>query len=297
MIKSMTGYGRGEASLCGRTASVEIRSVNHRYCEVSVRLSGKYIFAEDAVRQYVKRNAHRGKIDVNVSFTSSNEEDAMVSLNTAIAKQYFAGLRELQKSFDTTGDITIDLLSSMPDVLRQEYSQINEESIQSLILEATENAFTSFDSMRIAEGKELCSDIEKRLNAIEKTVKTIAKRAPEVRETYTARIKERMMLLIDKPDDAIVEQRLALEIALFADKSSIDEELVRLHSHIDQFRKAVYDGNGSEPVGKKLDFIIQEMNRETNTIGSKANDLRITDLMIELKNCIENIREQVQNIA
>jgi len=297
MIKSMTGYGRGEASLCGRTASVEIRSVNHRYCEVSVRLAGRYVFAEDSVRQYVKRNAHRGKIDVNVSFTSSNEEDAIVSLNTAIAKQYFSGLRELQKSFDTTGDITIELLSSMPDVLRQEYSQVNEESIKALILEATEAAFSSFDSMRIAEGSELSKDIEKRLNAIEKTVKVIAKRAPEVRETYTNRIKERMMSLVEKPDDALLEQRLALEIALFADKSSIDEELVRLHSHIDQFRKAVYDGNGSEPVGKKLDFIIQEMNRETNTIGSKANDLRITDLMIELKNCIENIREQVQNIA
>jgi uncharacterized protein (TIGR00255 family) len=297
MIKSMTGYGRGEVSLCGRTASVEIRSVNHRYCEVSVRLSGRYVFAEDAVRHFVKRNAHRGKIDVTVSFTSSNEEDAIVSLNTAIAKQYFSGLKELQKSFGTTGDITIELLSSMPDVLRQEYSQVNEESIQSLILDATEAAFSSFDGMRVAEGAELRADIEKRLNSIEKTVKTIAKRAPEVREAYTIRIKERVMALVDKPDDALLEQRLALEIALFADKSSIDEELVRLHSHIDQFRKAIYNSNSDEPVGKKLDFIIQEMNRETNTIGSKANDLRITDMMIELKNCIENIREQVQNIA
>jgi len=297
MIKSMTGYGRGEVSLCGRTASVEIRSVNHRYCEVGVRLSGRYIFAEDAVRHFVKRNAHRGKIDVNVSFTSSNEEDAMISLNTAIAKQYFSGLRELQKSFDTTGDITIDLLSSMPDVLRQEFSQVNEESIQSLILEATEIAFSAFDEMRISEGAQLKADIEKRLRIIEKTVKTIGKRAPEVRDAYTTRIKERMASLIDKPDDSLIEQRLALEIAIFADKSSIDEELVRLHSHIDQFRKAVNNGEDSEPVGKKLDFIIQEMNRETNTIGSKANDLRITDLMIDLKNSIENIREQVQNIA
>ena len=297
MIKSMTGYGRGESSGNGRIASVEIKSVNHRYCEVSVRLFGRYTFTEDAVRHLVKRRANRGKIDVTISFTSTNEEDAVVSLNTAAAKQYFSGLRELQNSFDTTGDITLELLSSMPDVLRQERSQINEESIQSLIIEATEIALSAFDEMRLAEGTELCADLEQKLDSLEKNVSIIKGLAPDVRDAYTARIKERLTSLNEKPDDLLIEQRLALEIAIFADKSSIDEELVRLTSHFDQFRKTIRTGNGDEPVGKKLDFIVQEMNREANTIGSKANDLRITDLMIELKNGIENIREQVQNIA
>lgn len=297
MIKSMTGYGRGEASSDGRAASVEIKSVNHRYCEISVRMSNRYIFAEDAVKQAVKRRANRGKIDVSVVFTSTNEEDAIVSLNTAVAKQYFSGLRALQKEFDTTGDITIELLSSMPDVLRQERPQGNDEAIQALILAATENALGSFEEMRAAEGRELGEDIIKKLGSLDDIVKNILLRAPEVKDLYTARLKERIAALLDKPDDPLVEQRLATEIAIFADKSSIDEELVRLASHIEQFRKAVGNGDANEPVGKKLDFIVQEMNREANTIGSKANDLKITDLVIEMKNSIENIREQVQNIA
>jgi uncharacterized protein (TIGR00255 family) len=297
MIKSMTGYGRGEAALGGRTASVEIKSVNHRYCEITVRIPGRYTFAEDAVKQLVKRRANRGKIDVSVGFISTNEEDALVSLNTAIARQYFLGLRDLQKAFDTTGEISIDLLASMPDVLRQERPQMNEDDIKSLILDATEAALDDYDEMRAAEGSGLSVDIEKRLMTLEKIIYNIGKRAPDVRESHKTRLKERIATLVEKPDDSMMEQRLAIEIALFADKSSIDEELVRLASHIDQFGKAIKNGNGDEPVGKKLDFIVQEMNREANTIASKANDIRITDLMIELKNGIENIREQVQNIA
>ena len=297
MIKSMTGYGRGEATSDGRTASIEIKSVNHRYSEISVRVSNRYSFVEDEVKRLVKKNSSRGKIDVSIVFNSTNEEDALVSLNFAVAKQYFSGLRELQKEFDTTGDITIQLLSSMPDVLKQERPQTNEDVIKSLILQATENALKAFDEMREAEGSELASDMIKKLDTIDNIVKTISARAPEVKELYTTRLKERIFSLIDQPDDSSIEQRLALEIAVFADKSSIDEELVRLFSHIEQFRKNITNDKNNEPVGKKLDFIVQEMNRETNTIGSKANDLKITDLVIELKNVIENIREQVQNIA
>ena len=297
MIKSMTGYGRGEASSVGRTVSTEIRSVNHRYCEVSLRLHGRCTFAEDAVRQLVKNRAGRGKVDVTIFFSSTNEEDALVTLNTAVAKQYYSGLRELQKTFDTTGEITIELLASMPDVLRQERPQTGEDAIIALLLEATGIALASFDEMRAAEGSELKADLEKRLDTIEIITKTIKKRTPEVRNVHTTRLKERIALLLDKSNDALVEQRLAMEIALFADKVGIDEELVRLSSHIDQFRKTIQNGPDGEPVGKKLDFIVQEMNRETNTIASKANDLQITELMIELKNDIENIREQVQNIA
>ena len=298
MIKSMTGYGRGEAVSDGRTALAEIRSVNHRYCEVSVRIPGRYGFAEDAVKQLVKRRAGRGKIDVVIGFSSTNEEDTPVILNTAAARQYFAGLRELQKAFDTTGDITIELLASMPDVLRQERPQKEEDAILALIMEAVDAAIEEFEGMRLAEGAGLQADLEKRLSDLMKITRATEKRSPEVRENHTARLKERIAAFFDKPDDdAMLEQRLALEIAIFADKSSIDEELVRLASHIEQFKNAIGAGSGDEPKGKKLDFIVQEMNREANTIGSKANDLRITDLMIELKNGIENIREQVQNIA
>ena len=298
MIRSMTGYGRAETTSIGRTISAEIRSVNHRYCEVSVRLHGRLGFAEDAVRHLVKSRAGRGKIDVTIFFNSTNEEDALVTLNTAVAKQYFTGLRELQKTFDTTGEISLELLASMPDVLRQERPQTGEEAILELILEATETALGSFDEMRDAEGGELKADLEKRLDTLADITKTIGSRAPEVRELHTAKQKERVSALLDKTvSDAIVEQRLATEIAVFADKASIDEELVRLASHIEQFRKTIQNSAVSEPVGKKLDFIVQEMNREANTIGSKANDLHITELMIELKNGIENIREQVQNIA
>ena len=298
MIKSMTGYGRGEVISGGRTAFAEIRSVNHRYCEVSVRIPARYGFAEDAVKQLVKKRAGRGKIDIVVGFSSTNEEDAPVALNTAAARQYFAGLRELQKTFDTTGEITIELLASMPDVLRQERPQKEEDAILALILEAVDAAIEEFDGMRLAEGAGLKADIEKRLDELARIAEATQKRSPEVREAHTARLRERIAALVDKPeDDGMLEQRLALEIAVFADKSSIDEELVRLASHIDQFRNAIEKGSGDEPKGKKLDFIVQEMNREANTIGSKANDLRITDLMIELKNGIENIREQVQNIA
>jgi len=298
MIKSMTGFGRGEATQAGRTASAEIRSVNHRYCEVSVRLHGRCGFAEDDVRQLIKSRAGRGKVDVTIHFASTNEEDALVTLNNAVAKQYFTGLRELQKTFDTTGEISLELLASMPDVLRQERPQTGEEAILGLILEAAETALESFDKMREAEGGELKADLEKRLDALADITKTIGNRAPEVRELHTAKLKERIANIIDKSvDDSIVEQRLAMEIAVFADKASIDEELVRLASHIDQFRKTIQTGADGGTVGKKLDFIVQEMNREANTIGSKANDLQITGLMIELKNGIENIREQVQNIA
>ena len=298
MIKSMTGYGRGETSRAGRTASAEIRSVNHRYCEVSVRLHGRCGFAEDAVRQLTKSRAGRGKVDVAVYFSTTNEEDAAVTLNTAVAKQYFTGLRDLQKTFDTTGEISLELLASMPDVLKQERPQTGEDAILALILEAVGTALDSFDEMRLAEGAKLKDDLEKRLAVLANITETIGKRAPEVRDLHTAKMNERIAALLDSAiDEATVEQRLAMEIAIFADKAGIDEELVRLASHIEQFRKTIQTGTAEDIVGKKLDFIVQEMNREANTIGSKANDLQITDLMIELKNGIENIREQVQNIA
>jgi len=188
-------------------------------------------------------------------------------------------------------------LATRPDVFKQERGQADDDDILALILEAVEAALASFDEMRAAEGAELKDDIEKRLDAILDVTNAIEKRAPDAFELHTQKLKERIAALTDKSTDyALLEQRLAIEIALFADKAGIDEELVRLASHVGQFRKTIA-GTSEEPVGKKLDFIVQEMNREANTIGSKANDLQITELMIELKNGIENIREQIQNIV
>jgi uncharacterized protein (TIGR00255 family) len=294
----MTGYGRGEASSDMRTALAEIRAVNHRYCEVYIRIPNRYGFAEEPLRQMVKQCAGRGKIDVAIGFTSAAEEDALVIINTAVAKQYYQGLLELQQTFNATGDISIDLLASMPDVLCQDRPQSDDDKILSLILQAAHVALAAFDEMRDSEGAKLKEDLGQRLDNIAEIAKIIETRAPEVRKIYAEKLKDRIASLVNKSIDvATLEQRLALEIMIFADKSSIEEEIVRLFSHIDQFRKTIRNTDNHTLIGKKLDFIVQEMNREANTIGSKANDLRITDLIIALKSDIENIREQIQNIA
>jgi len=298
MIRSMTGYGRGDAADGQRSATAEIRAVNHRYCEVLVKTQGKFAFAEEAVRSAVKGAARRGKIDVSVILTGAADEDSLVALNTSAAKQYCDSLRELQKQFGVTGAVSLELLASMPDVLKQGRPQIDEDAILRVILGAVEEALAGFESMRAAEGASLAEDLLRRLGELEAALKQIAERAPEVPRIFAAKLKERIAALTEKPVDAdMLEQRLALEIAVFADRASIDEELVRFASHIDQFRRILSDEKNTEPVGKKLDFITQEMNREANTIGSKANDLLVTDLMIALKSGVENVREQVQNIC
>jgi uncharacterized protein (TIGR00255 family) len=293
----MTGYGRGECADGVRTATAEIRAVNHRYCEVSVKTPGKYAFAEDAVKTAVKNAARRGKIDVTINVVSTAPEDASVVFNPAAAKQYFSSLRELQDHFDVEGAITLDLLASMPDVLRPGRPDIDEDKVRGIMVGAAAAALAAFDEMRRAEGRSLADDMTRRLDGLAAAVEEIRARAPEVQQSYAARLRERIRNLAERPVEGdVFEQRVAMEIAIFADKASIDEEIVRLLSHAAQFR-GILAGDGEEPVGKKLDFLVQEMNREANTIGAKANDLKITDRMIELKNGIENIREQVQNVC
>jgi len=299
MIKSMTGYGRGERTDGLRVATAEIRAVNHRYCEVSVKIPGRYGFAEDAVRSAVRKSAMRGKIDVLVMFASAEESDALVQLNAATAKQYFMSLRELQRQFDVTGDISLEMLAMMPDVLKPGRPELDEDAVRALILGAVTDALAGLSAMRASEGANLKQDILQRLAQIDAIADEIKARAPEVQTNYAAKLRERVTALLDRPGDAeAIEQRLALEIVVFADKASVDEELVRLASHTAQLTEILAaDGDqGEAAVGKKLDFLVQELNREANTIGAKANDLKITDLVIALKNEIENIREQVQNI-
>jgi uncharacterized protein (TIGR00255 family) len=274
-----------------------MRSVNHRYCEVTVKMPSKYGFAEEAVRQSVKAAAGRGKIDVSISLVSTADEDTGVILGEAAAKQYIDNLRLLQEKFGVGGEITVGLLAGLPDVLKQGHQDLDADAISLVILSAVSEALESFDAMRGKEGASLAQNISGKLDAIDELHRKIAARAPEVQVIYADKLRDRIAALSDLPgDDAVLQQRIAIEIAAFADKAGIDEELVRLASHVSQFR-GILAARENAPVGKKLDFIVQEMNREANTIGSKANDLHITDLMIELKNEIENIREQVQNIC
>jgi len=293
MIKSMTGFGRGEYSDEKRIITVEIKSVNHRYSEVNVRIPRRYGFAEEPVKTKVKETVKRGKIDVSINAENLTEGDIAVKLNTPTAKQYFSSLREIQKEFDVQGEITLELLSSMPDVLKAVSDVEDEEEIMAAIFSALGQAVDSFDSMRAKEGAKLEEDILKHREIIGELLSEIENVASDLTKVYSQKLKERIKELTDGNVE-IPEDRIALETAIFADKANITEEIVRLRSHIKQLGE-ILSAKG-EPVGKKLDFLVQEFNRETNTIGSKANDLKITNAMLEMKSEIEKIREQIQNV-
>jgi uncharacterized protein (TIGR00255 family) len=292
----MTGFGRGEATDGVRQVSVEIRAVNHRYGEIAVKLPRRYAFAEDAVKRAVRAGVARGKVDVTVNVLSSAEEDAAVAVNTAAAAQYVKGLRELEASFGVTGGINLGLLAGLPDVFRPVAGDIDEESAIAVLSAATEAAVASLNGMRAAEGAKLAEDIVARAGAIERAAAGIGELTGALTLAYAEKLRTRIGEILEKSGGAeVAEDRIAVEAALYADKSDVTEEIVRLRSHIEQLRSLLAEED-AEPVGKKLDFLVQEMNREANTIGSKAGDLEVTRLMLGVKNEVEKIREQVQNI-
>jgi uncharacterized protein (TIGR00255 family) len=296
MIKSMTGFGRGEASDGVRQAVVEIRAVNHRYGEISVKLPRGYAFAEDAVKRSVRAGVSRGKIDISVAVISDADEDFAVSVNVAAAKQYFKGLRDLQRSFDVTGDISLSMLACMPDVFRPDVHGVDEAAALAVIIPATDTAVSALNVMRSAEGVELAADMAERADAVERATYDIEEKLHGAPDAYAEKLRTRIEELLEKSGGAeIAEDRIAVEAAVFADKSDVTEEIVRLRSHVGQLRDMLA-GDLAEPVGKKLDFLIQEMNREANTIGSKSYDIEVTHLMLNVKNEVEKIREQAQNI-
>jgi uncharacterized protein (TIGR00255 family) len=294
MIKSMTGFGRGEYRDEARTITAEIRAVNHRYSEISIRMPRRFSFAEDRLRSLVKDVAARGKIDVFINVTSGDAEGEEVQLNMELAESYYSALKKIGERFgELPADISVRNLALMPDVLKIAPKEEDEEAVFAMLSEAMKAALENFDAMRAVEGEKLAADMLYRNDLIEKTVLEIEKYAPSVAENYTQKMKERIQELLG--DGAVVpEDRILLEAAVFADKSNITEEIVRLKSHIAQMRSICKDP--AEPIGKKLDFLVQEMNRESNTIGSKANDINITNNVLVLKAEIEKIREQVQNI-
>ncbi len=293
MIKSMTGFGRGEYSDGKRNVIIEIKTVNHRYSDINVKMPKRYSFAEEKIKAEIRKTIKRGKADVSVVVENLTEEDMIVKLNTLIASQYIDSLKELRDTYGLKGDIDIRLVSSLPDVMKAVPDVENEEEVLAVILKAAAVAAGNLDMMRGTEGEKLAEDLKMRGNLIRDLVKKINERAPLVVKDYTEKLNNRITeLLEDKV--AIPEERILVEAAVFADKANITEELVRLDSHMVQLDNILTGSDG--PVGKKLDFLVQEMNREANTIGSKSNDLEITSLMLETKSEIEKIREQVQNI-
>ena len=276
MIKSMTGFGRGEYSDGKRIVTAEIKSVNHRYMDINVKMPKRYSFAEESIKSIVKEKLKRGKAEISIIIENLSED-----------------LRDLKDTYSLEGDVDLKLIASMPDVLRAVPDVENEDAAEEAIKQAVSAAAGNLEEMRAIEGRKLSEDLIMRGRLVRDIVKKIDKRAPAVAKEYTDRLRSRIAELIGDAAQ-IPEERILMEAAVFADKANITEEIVRLDSHMAQLEKILC--SGEEPSGKKLDFLVQEMNREANTIGSKANDMEITSLMLEAKSEIEKIREQVQNI-
>ena len=296
MIRSMTGFGRGEYSDEISKVTVEIRSVNHRYLDIFVKMPRRYSFAEDTIKSAIKERVHRGKVEVSVSVDNIGKSDSDVRLDKELAARYYNVLSELRDSFDFGEEsrVSLSLIAKMPDVIVTTPAAEDEEAMAKRLLGATSKALDDFCSMREAEGEKLAADLSARADTIQEIRDHIDKRAPEIEKEYAAKFKARVEEILGGVYE-VPEERIALEAAIFADKANITEELVRLGSHISQLR-IFLQSDGREAIGKKIDFLIQEMNREANTIGSKSNDREITSSMLELKAEIEKVREQVQNI-
>lgn len=287
----MTGYGRGENSTEDRKFTVEIKSVNHRYNDISIKLPRSMVFLEDKIRKTISKNISRGKTDVYISFETLSTDDVCVKLNDALAEAYFEKLVILKDKFKIESNDMLSLVARFPDVITVEKVQTEENVIWDALSPALNEAISNFIDMRSIEGEALKNDILIKAENIEKLVKEVKERAPVVVVEYKEKLTARLQELMGQVD--IDEQRIATEVAVFADRGCIDEEVTRLESHIIQLRNILDEGG---LVGRKLDFLVQEMNRESNTIASKSNDINITKASIELKSEIEKIREQIQNI-
>lgn len=293
MIKSMTGFGRAEYSDGKRNIIVEIKAVNHKYSELYVRIPRRYSFAEEHIKNAVKEYASRGKIDISVVVDNLTDDDVTVKLNTAVVKQYIGCLNQLREEYGLAGEIDLQFVSSLPDVMKTAPDVEDEEEILKGFLVPVREAAAGLDRMRALEGARLSEDLIMRGRLISDMVDEIEKNAPLVAENYRIRLGERINELLSGKN-VVPEERIAAEVALFADKCNITEEIVRLRSHCRQLEEIIEKSSG--PCGKKLDFLVQEMNREANTICSKANFLEITNTALDVKSEIDKIREQVQNI-
>jgi len=291
LIKSMTGYGRAVETVNGREFTVEIRSVNNRYLDCSVRLPRMVSFAEDAVKQAVKASVSRGKVDVFISIRTEGGDEAQISLNTGILEGYLAAMRKMVEQYGVADDISVSTVSRLPEVFVVEKPQVDEEQLAKDLLQAVGNALANYDAMRSAEGEALDRDLRTRGQTILDFVAQVEKGNAQTTVDYRARLEAKLREVLE--NTAIDESRILTEAAIFADKVAVDEETVRLRSHLKQMN-AMLDGGGA--IGRKLDFLLQEMNREANTIGSKCTDVRIARIVVDIKAELEKIREQTQNI-
>ena len=291
MIKSMTGYGKSEQTIDSLNVTVEIKSVNHRYFEFSARVPREYGFLEEKLKKYCNSLITRGKVECYVSVEDLEEREMEVNVNETLAAGYVKALKELSERFGLKDDISAVTLSRYPDVITLHKASEDEERIWNAVKTVAETAVSKFHEMRATEGSKLRGDILSRADYIIECVEFIEGRSPETVREYNEKLKQRMKELLG--DAAVDEQRLLNEAAIYADKIAVDEETVRLRSHISQLREFM---NSSEAIGRKLDFLVQEINREANTIGSKAQDVDIAKKVIAIKAEVEKIREQVQNI-
>ena len=291
MVLSMTGYGRAGAVLHGRDIKVELRSVNSRYLEYSSRLPRSCFFLEDKLKKLVAARVSRGKVELSLSIQNVTAADTVVSVNWGLAEGYRAALTSMVERMDLKNDVTVSMLARFPDVLTQTAAPTDEDALWQDVESIANQAIDAFVAMRAAEGEKLKADVESRLQNVEALVGQIEQATEGRVKAYSDRLYARLQELLE--DRNIEESRLVTEAAIFADKTAIDEETVRLHSHVAQYRQIL---ELNEPIGRKLDFLTQELNRESNTIGSKCQDVAITRLVVELKSEIEKIREQIQNI-
>ena len=292
MIKSMTGYGRARQELNKRDITVEVRSVNNRYLDCTVKMPRMYVFAEDAIKQHVQQAISRGKVDVFVTVDASAADVAKVQVNTELAAQYAAALQQLAEVCGA-GDhkVTPETLARFPDVLTVTKADEDLETVSADICTVLDEALAAYNAMRAVEGAKLAEDIGNRLTSIENYTSQVEERSPETVAEYRAKLTARMQEVLQSA--TVDPQRILTEAAIYADKVAVDEETVRLRSHVAQLREMLAS---NDPMGRKMDFLIQEVNRESNTIGSKCSDVAIARVVVELKAEVEKIREQVQNI-
>ena len=291
MIKSMTGYGSAKGTVEGLEITVELKSVNNRYLDTSVRLPRSFLFAEEAIKSAVQSHISRGKVDVFVSVDSSAAGDMTVKVNEPLLKGYIEAIRHISEEYSLANDMTALSVSRFPDVLSVEKKDLDAEAISAGISAIVEEALRDFDAMRQREGAKLRDDVLSRLETIDRLVSTVETDAPKTVAEYRKRLEQKMQEVLGST--GLDENRILAEAAIFADHIAVDEETVRLRSHMSQLTTMI---NGNSPTGRKIDFLIQEFNREANTIGSKCQNSQIAHVVVDLKSEIEKIREQIQNI-
>lgn len=291
MIKSMTGYGSAKGTVEGIEVCVELKSVNNKFLDTSVRLPRSFLFAEETVKSAVMSHITRGKVDVFVTVDSSMADDMVVKVNEPLLKGYIAALDQIAKENDLPNDITAMSVSRFPDVLNVEKKELDAEAVAAGIRNIAEQALCDFDAMRIREGAKLKEDVLAKLETIEKLVTVIETESPKTVEEYREKLRQKLLEVLGT--SGIDETRIVTEAAIFADKVAVDEETVRLRSHMAQLRTML---DGGSPIGRKIDFLLQEFNREANTTGSKCQNADIAHVVVDLKSEIEKIREQIQNI-